>query len=66
MAIAAFRQAISLQPDNVDALAQLGFVLGERGDYVEAEKLLRRAIGLSDLHFFAHYDLGRLLVNRAL
>jgi tetratricopeptide (TPR) repeat protein len=25
---------------------------------------LRRAIGLSDKHFFAHYDLGRLLVKQ--
>jgi tetratricopeptide (TPR) repeat protein len=44
-------------------LAQLGFILGERGVYAEAEQSLRRAIALGDKHFYAHYDLGRLLVK---
>jgi tetratricopeptide (TPR) repeat protein len=47
----------------VNALAQLGFVTGERGDLAEAERLFRRALALSDKHFYAYYDLGRLLVK---
>jgi Flp pilus assembly protein TadD len=54
---------VRLQPNNVDALAQLGFIVGERARYEEAELLLRRAIKLGDKHFYAHYDLGRLLVK---
>jgi tetratricopeptide (TPR) repeat protein len=60
---AALRRMLALQPENFDALAQLGFIMGERGDYKEAEALLRRAIALNDKHFYAHYDLGRLLVK---
>jgi tetratricopeptide (TPR) repeat protein len=35
----------------------------ERGDDAEAERLLRRTIALSERHFPAHYDLGRLFVR---
>jgi len=38
----------------------------ERGDFEEAEKLLRRAAKLDANHFPANYDLGRLLVRRKL
>ena len=54
---------MTLEPDNVDALAQLGYIVGARGNYAEAEKILRRATMLSDRHFYAYYDLGRLLVK---
>jgi Flp pilus assembly protein TadD len=52
-----------LRPDNVDTLAQLGFIVGERDRQPEAEKLLRRAIAINDKHFYANYDLGRNLVK---
>jgi Flp pilus assembly protein TadD len=60
---AALRKSLALRPDNPDALAQLGFIVGELGRFEEAEKLLRRAAALADKHFYAHYDLGRLLVK---
>jgi tetratricopeptide (TPR) repeat protein len=64
VAEAALRNSLLVKEDNVDALAQLGFVVSERGQKnAEAEKLLRRAIALDARHFYAHYDLGRLLVR---
>jgi tetratricopeptide (TPR) repeat protein len=64
LAEASLRKSLTLQPDNPDALAQLGFILGERARFAEAEQLLRRALVVShDRHFVAHYDLGRLLVK---
>ncbi len=47
----------------MDALAQLGFIIGERDRYAEAEKVLRSAIAIDEKHFYANYDLGRLLVK---
>jgi tetratricopeptide (TPR) repeat protein len=58
-----FRESLQLQPQNVDTLAQLGFIIGERDRYAEAEKLLRSAIAINNKHFYANYDLGRLLVK---
>jgi tetratricopeptide (TPR) repeat protein len=58
-----FRLSLTLQPDNVNALAQLGFVLQERDKTVEAERTLRRALAINDKHFYANFDLGRLLVK---
>jgi tetratricopeptide (TPR) repeat protein len=52
-----------LKAESVDALAQLGFVVGERGRDAEAEGILRRAVALDARHFYANYDLGRLLVR---
>ena len=63
VAEAALRKSLALRDGNVDALAQLGFVVGDRGRDAEAEKLLRRAVALDPRHFYAHYELGRLLVR---
>lgn len=60
---AELRKALALDPDNVNALAQLGFVLLERDRLAEAETILRRAAAINDKHFYANYDLGRLLVR---
>jgi Flp pilus assembly protein TadD len=60
---AELRKALALEPDNVNALAQLGFVVLERDRTAEAETILRRAIAINDKHFYANYDLGRLLVK---
>jgi tetratricopeptide (TPR) repeat protein len=60
---AALRKSLALKERNVDALAQLGFVIGESGRNAEAEKLLRRALAIDPRHFYANYDLGRLLVR---
>jgi tetratricopeptide (TPR) repeat protein len=59
----ALRKSLALRDGNVDALAQLGFVMGDRGRDAEAEKLLRRAVSLDPRHFYANYELGRLLVR---
>ncbi|MFS8086511.1 MAG: tetratricopeptide repeat protein, partial [Acidobacteriota bacterium] len=59
----ALRKSLALKEGNVDALAQLGFVIGESGRNAEAEKLLRRAVTLDPRHFYANYDLARLLVR---
>jgi tetratricopeptide (TPR) repeat protein len=59
----ALRKSLALRDGNVDALAQLGFVVGDRGRDAEAEKLLRRAVTLDPRHFYANYELGRLLVR---
>jgi tetratricopeptide (TPR) repeat protein len=65
LAETSLKKSLSLEPDNPDALAQLGFVTGERGRFAEAEQLLRRALTFSrDKHFMAHYDLGRLLIKQ--
>jgi Flp pilus assembly protein TadD len=58
-----FRSALTIEPRNVNALAQLGFVLLERGDIRMAEITLRNAVKINDKHFYANYDLGRLLVK---
>lgn len=63
LAEAELRKSFALRPDNVDTLAQLGFIVGERDRQLEAEKLLRRAIVINDKHFYANYDLGRILVK---
>jgi Flp pilus assembly protein TadD len=59
----ALRRSLALRDKNIDALAQLGFVVGDRGREAEAETLLRRAVLLDPGHFYANYDLGRLLVR---
>ena len=63
VAEAALHKSLVLRDGNVDAWAQLGFVVGDRGRDVEAEKLLRRAVALDPRHFYANYDFGRLLVR---
>lgn len=57
------RKSLALAPANVNALAQLGFILLERDRLTEAEALLRQAIAINANHFYANYDLGRLLVK---
>ena len=61
--LAAFRQALRLQPDNPDVLGNLGYIASQRGEHEEAERLLRRAIALDANGFPAYHDLGRLLVK---
>jgi len=63
LAETALRKSLALKDNNVDALAQLGFVLEQRGLDAEAEKFLRRAIAVDPRHFYATYDLGRVLVH---
>lgn len=46
-----------------DAFASLGYIASQRGENVEAETLLRRAIELDPKGFSSYHDLGRLLVK---
>jgi Flp pilus assembly protein TadD len=43
--------------------ANLGYLAIERGDYVQAERMLRRSTELDAKLFPPQYDLGRLLVR---
>ncbi len=63
LAETALRKSLAMQDGNVNALAQLGFVLDQRGLDDEAEKLLRRAVATEPRHFYANFDLGRVLVH---
>ena len=47
----------------IPAEADADRALGERGRDAEAEQILRRAVALDARHFYANYDLGRLLVR---
>ena len=44
-------------------LGNLGYIASQRGENVEAERLLRRAIELNPKGFPSYHDLGRLLVK---
>jgi tetratricopeptide (TPR) repeat protein len=44
-------------------LSNLGYIASQRGENVEAERLLRRAIQLDPKSFPSYHDLGRLLVK---
>lgn len=62
-AIVAFEKVLRLTANNPDALANLGFLAGERGQYEKAEALLKQSIKEDPKIFSAHYDLGRLLLR---
>ena len=53
------RQALAHRPDDIDALAYLGAITGERGDAIEADTLLQRALALDGNHPLALYFHGR-------
>jgi tetratricopeptide (TPR) repeat protein len=56
----AFRRAVEIRADWTLALAALGTVLERRGEYVEAEKLLTKALSLDDSNFPAYSALIEL------
>lgn len=56
----AFRRAIEIRGDWTLALAALGTVLERRGEYVESEKLLTKALSLDDTNFPAYSALIEL------
>jgi len=57
---AAYRRALSLNPNYVDACVGLGFSLAGRKEYGEAERWLRHALSLAPETADAHYILGTI------
>ena len=60
----AFRKAIDLDESNAEAYYNLGLLLADDGQHVEAEKLLRRATQLDPNSYCAHGRLGILLYEQ--
>jgi tetratricopeptide (TPR) repeat protein len=61
-AIAELYQAISLNPEMLEAYSLLGSTLQQNsGDPLEIEKAFRRVLELNPRHAIAHYQLGLLL-----
>src|SRR6202011_1473973 len=58
-------RSIELEPGNAAAFASLGFLVLQRGEQGESEKLLRHALALDPSNYPATYDLGRLYVRLA-
>ena len=56
----AFRRAVEIRGDWTLALAALGTALERRGEYVESEKLLSKAVSLDDSNFPAYSALVEL------
>jgi len=56
-----FQQALSLAPENFDALHIWGVMEHKQGNLAEAESLIRRAIAVDGGVAEAHYNLGRVL-----
>jgi tetratricopeptide (TPR) repeat protein len=57
------RQALSLDPADVNFIALLGTILSRRGELDEAEKLLRRTLEIAPGFPRAREDLGTVLLN---
>lgn len=60
----AFKRAIELKPNFVEAMNDLAALLVKRGKRDEAEKVLRRAIELNHDYPYAHINLGRILIDK--
>jgi tetratricopeptide (TPR) repeat protein len=65
-ALELLRKAIKAEPRNARAHAELGHLLLERGEPVEAEEAVRRALTLNDTDAWAHDYLGHVLIRRGL
>jgi tetratricopeptide (TPR) repeat protein len=64
-AIAEYREAIRVQPDNVVALANLGLILASEGDGAEAMTMLQRALTLEPRALPPRKQVIRLLFAQA-
>jgi len=54
----AFREAIQSDPDNLDAIANLGITLANMGRVEEGQQFLRKAVGLDANNAATHLSLG--------
>jgi protein O-GlcNAc transferase len=57
-----YRQALSADPKNFDALHLLGVVVAQRGNASEGHDLLRRALQINPGSAEAHINIGRVLI----
>lgn len=64
LAIAAYRRAVAGRPDLADAHNNLGRLLHDRGELVEAEVCYRRALVHEDSLALYHFNLGVVLEDR--
>ena len=60
-ALTLFEELLELDPDNADALNNVGSALWNLGRYVEAEQYYRRAISVRPDYAEAHCNLGNVL-----
>src|SRR5580704_5929881 len=65
-AAAEYREAIRLDPQMEDAFRNLGFLKWNEHDLPSAYEALNRAVQLSPNDSFAHYYLGRVLLDEQL
>ncbi|REJ82651.1 MAG: tetratricopeptide repeat protein, partial [Acidobacteria bacterium] len=56
----AYRSALELEPDRLEAIYNLALVLQQRGRDGEAEKHFRRVLKLDPLNAWAHFQVGTL------
>lgn len=66
LAEAGYRQAVTMDPANADAIHLLGVLLAQQGQPQDAEKLIRTALGIKEVWAY-HDNLGKILrgQNRA-
>jgi tetratricopeptide (TPR) repeat protein len=60
-AIAAYREALELEPDFADAHCNLGAVFYNRGEREEARRYFERCLRLDSNHVEAHFNLANVL-----
>jgi tetratricopeptide (TPR) repeat protein len=60
----AARQVVALRPNDPQALSLMGQMLMAQGDFVNAERFLRRSLGVGETAQ-AHFYLGELLLRRS-
>ena len=60
----AFRRAIELKPNFVEAMNDLAALLVKKGYKEEAEAILRKAIEKKPGYPYAHINLGRILIDK--
>ena len=61
---AAYERVLAIQPNDVDALSNLGIVLADARELERAEAVLRRAVRLAPRHTGAWNNLGAVLAQR--
>ncbi len=64
-ALAAYRQALTLEARSADTLHEMGMVYAMQGVVAEAEEFFRRALALKPNDAASHYQLGNLYLSQA-